>query len=282
MVRQRRERDREKRNPPKEQAGEALYRLTPALRRMLKQPLGVVVRDLKDLVRHTKSKTFTELVRKLDAKGPIICVGDETCDRVLSYGIEPKIIIYDQRIGRKEIGLRDSIRAFDAQPITVTNHPGTLSEEALSAVSRAVTRRAKTKIFVQGEEDLVALAAIYAAPLGSTVLYGQPGERKKNGKRKGAKKDASGGIVVVYVDRYMKERVGWILEDMAGDARHPIIRGRREHKKRKRLKQHSYAVGDVIPVPKGKGEHSAVYLGRSRRGGAKVRISVVHTPQGFR
>jgi uncharacterized protein (UPF0218 family) len=55
---------------------------------------------------------------------------------------------------------------------------------------------------VEGEEDLLTLVAMAVAPLGSFVIYGQPGE----------------GLVVVEVDDAAKNRAWCFLEGMRRSA----------------------------------------------------------------
>jgi len=158
------------------------YILTSSLREELKKPLGVFISDLTEL----------------KAGGIVVCVGDETCDRVLSYGIEPKACVYDNKVGRKDITLKDSIKEFKAEAVELKNPPGTLTQKAFEVLAEAFTKQDNTKIFVDGEEDLITLAAISAAPQDSAVLYGQPGE----------------GLVCVSVNEEIKEKVKKILEEM--------------------------------------------------------------------
>ncbi|OYT53648.1 MAG: hypothetical protein B6U72_05135 [Candidatus Altiarchaeales archaeon ex4484_2] len=160
-----------------------LLRLPSSLRRELKKPFGRVLGD----------------VRELDAESDIIiCVGDRVSVDVLEAGLKPRVIVYDCRIKRESIELPSSIKKHKAKLVEVKNPPGSLTPEAFNALERALDSGLEYKIFVDGEEDLVALAAIKLAPLGSLVVYGQPGE----------------GLVAVEVDGVMKEKVNKIMEQM--------------------------------------------------------------------
>ncbi len=160
-----------------------LLRLPLSLRRELKKPFGRVLDD----------------IRELDIEsGILICVGDRVSADALEAGLEPKIIVYDSRIKRESIKLPSSIRNHRAELVEVKNPAGYLTPEAFSALEKALGSDLGYKIFIEGEEDLVALAAIKLAPLGSLVIYGQPGE----------------GLVAVEVDGVMKGKVDKIMEQM--------------------------------------------------------------------
>ncbi len=160
-----------------------LLRLPSSLRRELKKPFGRVLGDIR------------ELDIGLDI---LVCVGDRVSDDVLEAGLKPRIIVYDCRIKRERIELPSSIKNHKAELVKVKNPPGSLTPEVFNVLERALGSGLEYKIFVDGEEDLVALAAIKLAPLGSFVVYGQPGE----------------GLVAVEVDGVMKDKVDKIMEQM--------------------------------------------------------------------
>jgi GTP-dependent dephospho-CoA kinase len=58
----------------------------------------------------------------------------------------------------------------------VKNPQGTISEEALEAVQKALESDKHVHIIVDGEEDLLTLIAVLCAPEKSLVVYGQPHE----------------------------------------------------------------------------------------------------------
>ena len=65
-------------------------------------------------------------------------------------------------------------------------------------MEKAIQPNRRTRVLVEGEEDLLTLAAVLCAPLGSLVVYGQPRE----------------GIVVIKVTELMKETVRGLVEAM--------------------------------------------------------------------
>ena len=83
--------------------------------------------------------------------------------------------------------------------IRVRNPPGTITNEALDGIAQAVKERdGSVRVVVEGEEDLLAIAAVAAAPIGSNIYYGQP----------------LVGVVLVRVDRAAKRRNREILKEM--------------------------------------------------------------------
>lgn len=161
------------------------YTLPENLRVELKKPLGVFIENLSDL-----KKT-----------GMIICVGDKSTEKTLKSKLTPKICIYDGQVARKKIRIPEIVKNFSAREIHVKNPPGKITEETFNAIKKAIRDDENTKIIVDGEEDLTALAAVSSAPVGSVVLYGQPNE----------------GLIMVKVDDNIKDKVGRILKEMENE-----------------------------------------------------------------
>lgn len=156
-------------------------KLPESLRLKLKKPLGDFVTDIDSL----KNRT-------------VICVGDQASKDVIRSGIRPTLCVYDGRIARRNVGIPREITVYDVVELKVKNEPGTLSREAVDAVERALGSGGNYRIRVEGEEDLMTLAAVKYAPLGSIVLYGQPGV----------------GLVGVGVDENSKAMVESLLREM--------------------------------------------------------------------
>jgi uncharacterized protein (UPF0218 family) len=122
-------------------------------------------------------------------------VGDYITAYLFRHNIKPDLFIVDDKIMRKQISPIDA----DADVVlTVKNPAGTITDQAWSAIEAASRSRRRTKIQVDGEEDLLALVAILTVPLNSIVLYGQPLQ----------------GVVVVKVTAEMRERVRRIVDAM--------------------------------------------------------------------
>jgi hypothetical protein len=162
--------------------------LSKNLRKKLKKPLGKLITNVDN----------ANVLKIHNNKKIIICVGDKTSEQVLQWGIKPKICVYDGKVMRKEIGILEIIKKFDAKTIHVKNPRGKLTQEVFRAIKKGLIAKENVKIYVDGEEDLVTLAAIHLSPLNSFVLYGQPGE----------------GLVAVNVDDTIKRKVKNILKEM--------------------------------------------------------------------
>ena len=81
--------------------------------------------------------------------------------------------------------------------IRVVNEAGTLNPEAVAILDTLLKEGVENVvIFVEGEEDLLTLAAIISAPKGSMIIYGQPGA----------------GNVILRVDERLKKRALEIIE----------------------------------------------------------------------
>jgi uncharacterized protein (UPF0218 family) len=157
-------------------------KLTPRLRRELKKPLGPVTKDGSEL----------------PAEGLLVSVGDTASDSLLSKGFKPKLVVYDGRTGRRQVGVSKLIESYDACQHQVSNPPGHLMGEVFTLFSKLLESEGPQKVYVEGEEDLTALAAIKEASPGTLVVYGQPGV----------------GLVVVEVNEESKDKVMGFIEEM--------------------------------------------------------------------
>lgn len=125
----------------------------------------------------------------------LVTVGDQVSQDLYDNHLLPDLLVVDNRIMRKEI---PPISATADTVVTVKNLPGTITDEAYLAIEKALNASERTKIVVDGEEDLLALVAVLTAPENSLILYGQPHQ----------------GIVVVKASVEMKQKVRHIVEAM--------------------------------------------------------------------
>ena len=145
------------------------------LRAELKKPLGALL------------KSSGEALSLIAGEKPplVVVVGDVT-SRVISEA-KPENVVYivDGRVERKA---SEPLSVKAGRLLRVRNPPGTISFEAAEALKKALASGGSTLIMVDGEEDLLALAALAYAPEGSLVFYGQPGEGlvavKVNGEKR--------------------------------------------------------------------------------------------------
>jgi uncharacterized protein (UPF0218 family) len=166
------------------------YRLTPELRRELKKPIGTLIQGSFD----ETIKKFKDFVKKENLP-IIISVGDIVSRNLAEHNMSVKLSIVDNKAMREKI---QPIALKAHNTLYVTNPPGTITEEALTAIQKALKHDCCVKLIVDGEEDLLTLAAVLYAPENSFVVYGQPLE----------------GIVVVKVTEQKKAEVTKILKTM--------------------------------------------------------------------
>jgi uncharacterized protein (UPF0218 family) len=137
-------------------------------------------------------KKLEELI-KIERPPMIISVGDVVSENMVKQNISAQVLVVDNKVMRESI----TPIQFDVdQTLHVKNPPGTLSDEVWSVMCKAMEKR--TKISVEGEEDLIALVAVSCAPTRSFVVYGQPHE----------------GIVVIKVTEQKKEEINGLIEAM--------------------------------------------------------------------
>ena len=166
------------------------YSVTPELQAKFKKPFGT-------LIRGTFSETMhkLEIIIKSEKPPKIISVGDIVSHNLHEHKINPQLSITDNKRMRKKI----QPRIFPAKRVIHAKNPqGTITEEAITAVQKALESDEQVQIIVDGEEDLLTLIAVLNAPEKSLVVYGQPYE----------------GIVVVKVTPEKKAEAMEILKEM--------------------------------------------------------------------
>lgn len=168
---------------------DVVLELPKTLREDLKEPLGPVETDIETVL--------------ADANDPVIAVGDVVsyhCERV---GRSPDVAVIDGRTKRTDVDtdIEETLAAVDVDRLHAENPAATLTISLLEALVDAIERPDPVQLVVDGEEDLVALPAILAAPKNASVLYGQPGE----------------GVVHVRADAEARTRARVLLEAMDGD-----------------------------------------------------------------
>lgn len=125
----------------------------------------------------------------------LIAVGDRVSRNIIRKGMRLDVAVVDNKVMRRPI---EPIKAKTDKTFRVRNPPGTLTDEARQVMVKAVRHDGRAKVVVEGEEDLLTLAAVLSAPPGSIVVYGQPRM----------------GIVVMDVTEATKERFRHIVDRM--------------------------------------------------------------------
>lgn len=154
------------------------------LRGELRDPIGPVFTDAEDLL--------------ASVEGALITVGDVVTAHVEGASRTPDVSLIDERTEREPVAPEYEVGGAD---VTVSNPAATLTAELLRAIREAVRAETPTRIMVDGEEDLATVPAIIAAPDGTSVVYGQPGE----------------GMVLVVVTPEVKARMRSLVRRMDGD-----------------------------------------------------------------
>lgn len=167
---------------------DAVVTLPEELRSAFKDPLGPVYTDPEVLLE--------------DAGSPLISVGDIVTYHFERVGMQPDVALVDGRTKRRDVDeeVRETVDSLPNR-IEANNPPGTISAELLTALDTAIGRSEPTTIVVDGEEDLAAVPAVLAAPLGASVVYGQPDQ----------------GMVRIRVTEKGKREFRDLLERMDGD-----------------------------------------------------------------
>lgn len=142
------------------------YTLTPELRMKLKDPFGI-------LIRGTAEQTMAKMGEMVEKEKPpkIISVGDIVSSNLHKHNINPQLTIIDNiSLRNQPVPKEDPVE----KTICVNNPQGTITQEAILAVKKALDGNEHTHIVVEGEEDLLTLIAVLYAPENAFVVYGQP------------------------------------------------------------------------------------------------------------
>ena len=177
-----------------------LLTLPEALRDAFKEPLGPVTTDAEELLEGVDETRE----RHGSAGSPqLIAVGDVVTYHLREAGRAPDVAFVDGKTEREAVReeVESALAATAERRIAVENPAAALSAALLDALVEALAAGEPVTIEVTGEEDLAALPAMLAAPLGSTVVYGQPGE----------------GMVRVAVTPETRRRARELFEGLAGD-----------------------------------------------------------------
>ena len=180
----------EREDPADGSAGEPdiVLELPEAARSEFKDPFGPVYTEVDELL--------------AEHSGPIVTVGD-----IVTYHFEqadhhPAVAFVDGRTKRETApdAVRDEL-GDRPNRIAVSNPAGVITADLLGAIPGALDTDGPTTIVVDGEEDLATVPVVLVAPLGGTVVYGQPDE----------------GMVAVDVTEAHREQFRELLGTFDGD-----------------------------------------------------------------
>jgi uncharacterized protein (UPF0218 family)/oligoribonuclease NrnB/cAMP/cGMP phosphodiesterase (DHH superfamily) len=147
------------------------------VRELLKKPIGKVISE----------ETFSKLSLK-----NLITVGDAVSETAIKHNLNPQIIVFDKKIKRLPILKQQEkvLKKYGTLSFKCRNPAGVLTVDSWKTIENALSAGAPSRIEVNGEEDLVALAVLFLAPSGTNLVYGQPNK----------------GIVLVEVTDELKQK----------------------------------------------------------------------------
>ncbi|WP_423995716.1 GTP-dependent dephospho-CoA kinase family protein [Halorubrum trapanicum] len=183
-------------------SSDPLLTLPESLRDAFKEPLGPVTTDAAALLE--AADETRERHGSSDGEPPrLIAVGDVVTYHLREAGRVPDAALVDGKTEREAVReeIATALAAAEERRITVENPAAALSAALLDALAEALAAAEPVTIEVTGEEDLAALPAMLAAPLGSTVVYGQPGE----------------GMVRVAITPETRRKARELFEGLTGD-----------------------------------------------------------------
>jgi len=142
-----------------------LFRINDEVLVQLKHPFG-------QLVLGSPEKTIPIVAKTILDEKPkkVIAVGDIVATNMCKASLVIDIIIVDGKTMRG--GTAECVER--GHLLTVRNPPGEISQEAYDALRSTIRGNHIGTVFVQGEEDLLALPLVTLAPIGSLIVYGQP------------------------------------------------------------------------------------------------------------
>ena len=161
----------------------------------LKTPLG-------KLLTGTPAETMPKLRTLIQQNKPpkVTTVGDVVSRQTLSTGIQVDLRILDQMTLRQRIS---AVEIKAEQTYRVRNPAGVVTKEAWDAIKEALRHR-EAVIYVDGEEDLLAIPAILESPDKAFIVYGQPSQ----------------GVVVVTASPEVKHEVREMMNRMTEEQEH--------------------------------------------------------------
>jgi len=152
-------------------------------------------------LKQTNSEIYVKSPKFLHDSKFIATIGDICTIRIIKEIRIPDLIIVDYKT-KRNISLnpeqKNILENINCRTIEISNEAGTISEELYCEIEKSIFEGKKTKIIVNGEEDLATLPVIKHCQIGAKVIYGMPDK----------------GMVVVDVNQQTKERTNKLLERM--------------------------------------------------------------------
>lgn len=172
-------------------------KISDRLRLELRNPIGTLVKGNENNILEV-GKKVKEIVLAIQ---PVLIttVGDQVTKMCQQLSLPPNLSIFDFKVKRIKIYRSISDLQFTSVSSdvikTVKNPSGHITQSLVSAIRqsyKSIDKKSKQKLIkIIGEDDLAGVPAILLSPLGSVVIYGQPGE----------------GVVIVEVTQEVKLRL---------------------------------------------------------------------------
>lgn len=125
----------------------------------------------------------------------IISVGDATTEKLLSFNIIPNLAIIDKKERRTKKEITFDTNSLFYNQFRCKNEAGTISDDAINVIKKAIVNDNNSIIIVDGEEDLLTLVAISLSKEDYIVVYGQPLE----------------GMVLINVDNLIMSQANYLI-----------------------------------------------------------------------
>jgi len=136
----------------------------------LKQPAGELFIGPEDSPEVAMSAAMENI-----APGGIVAVGDVSVETLLEMGVTPDIGLVDGMTKRSELIEKVDLSSFEIL-LSAENPAGEITSSLIDSISAALQSDQTTCVEVDGEEDLAPIIIHLLAPLGTNVIYGQPGQ----------------------------------------------------------------------------------------------------------
>ena len=177
-------------------------RLTPMVEAKLKNPFGQLIEGPEDDTSFAINEALSLISESSTFNGLLIAVGDVTVLGFQTAGRIADLAFIDGKTKRSHWPSSSDINQDMYDNIIECSSPaGSLTKSLFEACNKSLSswieNRDSTLIIVTGEEDLVPLLMHPLAPIGSVVVYGQPGK----------------GVVVRWCDEDSKYRCRNLLSD---------------------------------------------------------------------
>ncbi|MDG1538669.1 MAG: pantetheine-phosphate adenylyltransferase [Candidatus Poseidonia sp.] len=146
----------------------------PRLDQELKTPMGVLFEGPEDA---PEVAMFAALEGLDLSTMALIAVGDVTVATLLNMDYVPDIALIDGQTKRTPLAEEEQVDGsrFPSH-LRAVNPAGQLTPSLLAAIEQACKMETPALIDVEGEEDLAPLYIHLVAPIGSQIIYGQPGK----------------------------------------------------------------------------------------------------------